>query len=99
MGISSILCMTAAFTLSRITPSRQSSPASSTNSAVEAMKEAGVAHAVYAVKKYDPESGALSQVDMYAPAVLLDDNDFYSRTDAEAKANPGCIILASHAKK
>lgn len=32
MGISSILCMTAAFTLSRITPSRQSSPASSTNS-------------------------------------------------------------------
>ena len=67
--------------------------------AVEAMKEAGVAHAVYAVKKYDPESGALSQVDMYAPAVLLDDNDFYSRTDAEAKANPGCIIQASHAKK
>ena len=67
--------------------------------AVEAMKEAGVAHAVYAVKKYDPESGALSQVDMYAPAVLLDDNDFYSRTDAEAKANPGYIILASHAKK
>lgn len=66
---------------------------------MEAMKEAGVAHAVYAVKKYDPESGALSQVDMYAPAVLLDDNDFYSRTDAEAKANPGCIILASHAKK
>ena len=67
--------------------------------AVEAMKEAGAAHAVYAVKKYDPESGALSRVDMYAPAVLLDDNDFYSRTDAEAKANPGCISLASHAKK
>ena len=63
------------------------------------MKEIGADHAVYGVKHYDPETGLVSQVDMYAPAVLLDDNDFYSRTDAEAKANPGCIILASHAKK
>ena len=78
---------------------REAAESKRREAAVEAMKEAGVAHAVYAVKKYDPESGALSQVDMYAPAVLLDDNDFYSRTDAEAKANPGCIILASHAKK
>lgn len=67
--------------------------------AVEAMKEAGAAHAVYGVKKYDSETGALSRVDLYAPAVLLDDAEFYSRTDAEAKENPGCIILASHAKK
>lgn len=67
--------------------------------AVEAMKQAGAAHAVYGVKKYDQETGALSRVDLYAPAVLLDDAEFYSRTDAEAKEFPGCIILASHAHK
>lgn len=66
---------------------------------VEAMNKDGAAHAVYGVKKYDPETGKLSRVDLYAPAVLLDDADFYSRTDAEAKENPGCIILASHAHK
>ena len=67
--------------------------------AVEAMKQAGAAHAVYGVKKYDPETGTLSLVDLYAPAVLLDDVEFYSRTDAEAKEFPGCIILASHTHK
>lgn len=69
------------------------------DAAAEAMKETGAANAVYAVKKYDPETGALSRVDLYAPAVLLDDAEFYSRTDAETKANPGCIILAYHAHK
>ncbi len=67
--------------------------------AVEAIKQAGAAHAVYAVKKYAPETGALAEVDFYAPAVLLDDAEFYKRTGAEAKENPGCIILASHAKQ
>ena len=65
--------------------------------AVEDMNKAGAAHAVYAVKKYDTGTGALSSVDLYAPPVLLNDDDFYSRTDAEAKENPGCIILAVHA--
>ena len=67
--------------------------------AVEDMSKAGAAHAVYAVKKYDAATGALARVDLYAPPVLLNDDDFYSRTDAEAKENPGCIILAVHAHK
>ncbi len=67
--------------------------------AVEDMNKDGAAHAVYAVKKYDGEDGTLSRVDLYAPAVVLDDDDFYSRTDAEAKEHPGCIILALHAMK
>lgn len=67
--------------------------------AVADMKEAGAAHAVYAVKKYEPEAGGLSRVDLYMPAVLLDDDEFYIRTDAEAITHPGCLILASHAKK
>ena len=67
--------------------------------AVEAMKKAEAAHAVYAVKKYGGEDGALSRVDLYVPAVLLDDDDFYERTDAEAKEHPGCLILALHAMK
>ena len=67
--------------------------------AVENMNKAGAAHAVYAVKKYDAATGAMSRVDLYAPPVLLDDDDFYSRTDVETKDNPGCIILAVHAHK
>lgn len=67
--------------------------------AVEAMKQTGAAHAVYAVKKYAPETRALAEVDFYMPAVLLDDDEFYKRTDAESKAHPGCMILASHAKQ
>ncbi len=67
--------------------------------AVEAMKQAKAAHAVYAVKKYDPEAGTLAEVDLYAPAVLLNDDDFYSRTDAQAKEHPGSLILALHAMK
>lgn len=67
--------------------------------AFKAMNEAGAAHAVYGVKKYDPETGALSEADLYCPAVLLDDAEFDSRTDAEAVKYPGCLILALHAMK
>ena len=67
--------------------------------AVKAMREAGAAHAVYGVKKYDQETGALSEADLYCPAVLLDDDEFYARTDAEAIKYPGCLILALHAMK
>ena len=65
--------------------------------AAKALKESGAAHAVYGVKRYDPQTGDLSEADLYLPAVLLDDAEFYSRTDEEAKRYPGCLILALHA--
>lgn len=67
--------------------------------AVENMNKAGAAHAVYAVKKYDTATGDMLRVDLYSPPVLLNDDDFYSRTEAETKENPNCIILAIHAHK
>lgn len=67
--------------------------------AEEDMKAAGAAHAVYAVKDYDPETGDLFEVDMFDPAVLLDDEEFRKRTEEERKDSPGCIILAVHARK
>lgn len=67
--------------------------------AVEAMNAASAAHAVYAVKHYDRETGAMAEADIYCPAVVLDDDEFYKRTEAEAKEHPGCYILAAHAHK
>lgn len=62
--------------------------------AYKAMNEAGAAHAVYGVKRYDPETGALTEADLYRPAVLLDDAEFDARTAAESAKYPGCLILA-----
>lgn len=62
------------------------------------LTESGAAHAVYGVKHYDPETGILARADIYSPAVLLGDNDFFERTDAEAKKSNGCLILALHAR-
>jgi hypothetical protein len=66
--------------------------------AVKSMRGADAAHCVYAVRIYGgPDgSGELEQVDFYSPAVLLNDFDFYSRTEAEMKDHPGCIICAAH---
>lgn len=66
--------------------------------AYQAMTESGSAHAVYGVKHYDPETGVLSEADIYAPAVLLDEDQFTERTDAQAQKSPGCLILALHAR-
>lgn len=63
------------------------------------MVQAGADHAVYGVKRYDPETGSLSEADIYAPAVLLNDDEFTERTDAEVEKYPGCLILALHAMK
>lgn len=63
----------------------------------EAMREAGTAHAVYAVKKYT-DDGGIEQVDFYNPPVCLDDSEFYKRTDAEAQEHHGCLIYAVHAR-
>lgn len=66
--------------------------------AYQAMTESGSAHAVYGVKHYDPETGVLSEADIYAPAVLLDEDQFTERTDAQAQKSPGCLIHALHAR-
>ena len=58
-----------------------------------------VDHAVYGVKHYDPESGALVEADIYTPAVLLGDVEFDRRTADMYQDHPGCIILAAHAHK
>ncbi len=68
------------------------------NAAVEEMKEARAAHAVYAEKRYHQGTHLLREVDLYCPAVLLDDAEFQRRTDDEYKDDPGCYILAAHAK-
>lgn len=67
--------------------------------AVKEMKDAGADHAIYGVKKYDPETGVLSEADLYCPPVLLDDAEFDARTKTEATKYPGCLILALHAMK
>ena len=66
--------------------------------AYQAMTESGSAHAVYGVKHYDPETGVLSEADIYVPAVLLDEDQFTERTDAQVQKSPGCLILALHAR-
>lgn len=63
------------------------------------MEEIGADHAIYGVKRYDPETGLLSEADIYAPAVLLDETEFIKRTDAQAQESPGCYILALHARR
>lgn len=65
--------------------------------AAEEMARAGTSHAVYAVKRYDPETDAVEEAVIYCPAVALDDDEFYKRTEEEAKKNPGSLILALHA--
>lgn len=52
------------------------------------MTESGAAHAIFGVKHYDPETGALLEADIYAPAVLLDEDEFTERTDAQVQKSP-----------
>ena len=60
------------------------------------MKAAGADHAVYGTKSYDPESGELVEVSIYAPAVLLSEEEFESRIAAHLTDHPGDMILAHH---
>lgn len=62
------------------------------------MVKCGAEHAVYGVKHYDPETGVLSKADIYFPAVLLNEAEFAKRTDEQMLKDPGCLILALHAK-
>ena len=61
--------------------------------------KSGVEHAIYGVKHYDLKSDNVVEVDIYAPAVLLDEAEFTKRTDAQIQKSPGCCILALHARK
>lgn len=60
------------------------------------MKAKGAAHAIYGTRKYDPETGALIEADVYAPAVLLDDAEFDRRVEAFLSEYPGSLILSHH---
>lgn len=62
----------------------------------KAMKEAGADHAVYGTRSYDPETGSLIEVDIYAPAVLLNEEEFERRIAAHLAEHPGDLILAHH---
>lgn len=62
----------------------------------KAMDDAGAAHAIYGTRSYDPESGDLAEVSIYAPAVLLDDEEFERRVAAHLAEHPGDLILAHH---
>ena len=64
--------------------------------AIQAMNATGKAHAIYGTKHYDPETGALVEADVYYPVIVLDDTDFYRRTEEHTKKYPGDIILAVH---
>ncbi len=66
------------------------------HAALTAMKEAGAAHAIYGTRSYDRETGKLLEADVYAPAVLLDDAEFYRRVEAHLAEHPGDLILAHH---
>lgn len=67
--------------------------------AVVALTHTGEDHAIFAVKHYHQETGELREVDIYCPAVTLNDAEFLHRTDEQAKDSPGCYILAVHAKR
>ena len=66
------------------------------HAAHKAMKEAGAAHAIYGTRTYDRETGALLEARVYAPAVLLDEEEFYKRVDAHLAEHPRDQILAHH---
>lgn len=67
--------------------------------AYQDMTKSGAEHAIYGVKHYDPQSDNVVEVDIYAPAVLLDEAEFTKRTDAQMQKSPGCCILALHVRK
>lgn len=64
--------------------------------ALKAMKEKGAAHAIYGTRSYDRNTGALLEVDVYFPPVLLDEKEFYKRVEAHLAEHLGDLILAHH---
>ena len=64
----------------------------------ERMSAANAAHAVYGFKRYDGESGDLSEAKIYASPVVLADDEFHKRIQAHLTKNPNDLILAVHAR-
>lgn len=64
--------------------------------AKKAMTEANADHAIYGTRSYDLESGDLTEVSIYAPAVLLTEEEFENRIAAHLAEHPGDLILAHH---
>ena len=65
------------------------------SAAIDALESSKAKHAIYGVKFYD-EHFLLCKADIYCPAILLDDNEFAKRTDAQFRDSPNCYILAVH---
>lgn len=66
------------------------------NVAVDALKKSNKSHAIYGIKYYDPVYRIPKIVDIYNPAILLDDEEFTERVDAQHKYFPDSHIVAAH---
>lgn len=66
------------------------------HTAQQDMEKSGAEHAIYGVKHYDLKNNATVKVDIYIPAVLLDETEFVKRTNAQMQVAPDCYILALH---
>ena len=62
----------------------------------KSMEESNADHAIYGTRRYDKESGDMIEVDIYCPAVLLNDEEFDRRISAYLAEHPGDLILAHH---
>lgn len=68
-------------------------------SAYDDMEKSQKDHAIFGVRHYDRVTGDIESVDVYIPAVVLDDKEFDRRTKAQMKKSPGCYIQAVHAMR
>lgn len=66
------------------------------HTAQQDMEKSGAEHAIYGVKHYDLKNNATMKVDIYIPAVLLNETEFVKRTDTQKQLSPDCYILALH---
>lgn len=66
------------------------------HAAQQDMEKSGAEHAIYGVKHYDLGNSGTLKVDIYIPAVLLNEGEFVKRTDMQMQKSPGCYILALH---
>lgn len=66
------------------------------HAAQQDMEKSGAEHAIYGVKHYDLGNSGTLKVDIYVPAVLLNETEFVKRTDMQKRLSPDCYILALH---
>lgn len=63
--------------------------------ALDMMKHDNADHAIYAVRYFN-KGGDLYALHLYRTPVLLDDSEFYKRTEEYGKAHPTALINAIH---